>query len=86
MTIIGKGLRIDTWSTNAFGNVGCTQATFDFFDNDYKDRHSSIICPDGPGPGVYYSAGGPAGWYQHGTEVCNYWLKIDGYPCAEIRQ
>lgn len=88
INVIGSGLHIDQWSTTAFGNVGCAQATFDFFNGGYADKQSGIICPDGSGPGVYYSAAGPTGWYRDGTEVCNYWQgargSIPGYPCAEI--
>lgn len=88
LDIVGTGLHIEKWSTSAFGNVGCAQATFDFFNGGYADKHSNPICPDSSGPGVYWSRSGPTGWYRDGTEVCNYWQgargSLPGYPCAEI--
>ncbi|WP_189135706.1 hypothetical protein [Wenjunlia tyrosinilytica] len=84
LDITGKKLHIDKWSTQAVGNVGCSQATFDFFKGGYADRNGRIICPDGSGPGVYFDNAGPTGWYRGGTEVCNYSQRMPGSPCAEI--
>lgn len=79
----GESLFVSRWSTQAFGNVGCTNA---FFHSQAFTGRGQTICPDGSGPGVYYDNTGPVGYYQDTEELCNSWSRIAGYPCIEIQE
>ena len=79
--LTGDGLFVSNWTTEAFGNVGCTYA---FFHSQPFTVTGPTICPDSSDPGVYYDTTGPAGYYQDGEELCNNWNNISGYPCEEI--
>lgn len=78
----GSGTRVDTWSTQAFGNVGCTEAFYYWHEGDWE---APQICPDTSDPGVYWWNSGPIGTYPNGDELCNAWMNIKGFPCIFIK-
>ncbi|MFH0181054.1 hypothetical protein ACIA6D_46055 [Streptomyces cacaoi] len=92
--VVGKSTHVDSWSTSAFGNVGCLYAWFYTDGKIYK--RSKHICPEHAGPGVYYSLGLANKSFSDGTKLCNKWFdtvgtppkptgkRLPGNPCAEI--
>ncbi len=81
INIDGASTIVNSWSTTAFGNVGCTRAYFLYNEGFYEGPE---VCPDGPGPGVYYDNTGPSGYFPDGDQLCNSWLSIAGLPCEYI--
>lgn len=71
------------WGTQAFGNVGCQYAVFDWTPGSvyYGDN----ICPPSLEDGVYYDYTGSTGYYPAGTILCSGWTVSLGYPCIESR-
>jgi len=81
INIDGASTIVNSWSTTAFGNVGCTRAYFLYNEGFYEGPE---VCPDGAGPGVYYDNTGPSGYFPDGDQLCNSWLSIAGLPCEYI--
>lgn len=83
----GVSLLVESWSTQAFGNVGCSRAAYNVNDDtgSYVE-YSPQICPDGDGPGVYVYTDGSDGVYKDGALLCNTWDRIAGEPCIEIQK
>ena len=79
--ITGTGVIITKWGTTGYGNVGCTWANFYYEGGDYAGPD---VCPNSADPGVYYDYTGPTGYYRSGSEVCNAWYRIPGFPCETI--
>jgi len=81
INIDGASTIVNSWSTTAFGNVGCTRAYFLYNEGFYEGPE---VCPDGAGDGVYYDNTGPSGYFPDGDQLCNSWLSIAGLPCEYI--
>lgn len=80
----GHGLYVDSWSTTAFGNVGCSYAVYK--DNGKYLRITDSICPTSSGDGVYfYTWAYPAGGkFPNHTQLCNTWYYVRGTPCEWV--
>lgn len=72
---------MEQWNTHALGNVGCTTAHF--FANSGIVK-SVNVCPETSEQGVYYVYWPANRNFQDGTQACNGWAKIDGFPCEYI--
>lgn len=79
--ITGSGLNISRWTSQAFGNVGCSYAVFYYPGG---DKTGPNICPPpSSGSGVYYDNNGPTGKFSAG-DACNGWWNISGFPCETL--
>jgi hypothetical protein len=74
--VVGSGTSVSSWGTSASG-ASCSYAYF--YVNGTKVAQSAS-CYSGNTPEV--TIGG--GTYSPGTELCNGWSGVSGYPCAEI--
>lgn len=82
--IRGTSTYIDTWRTQAFGNVGCTYARY--WVNGSRFYSGNQVCPTSSGDGVYYWIYNYGGRLYDNDKVCNSWDRIAGYPCKEIQR
>ncbi|GGV05991.1 hypothetical protein GCM10010260_49280 [Streptomyces filipinensis] len=83
INVTGEGLEVHVWATTAFGNVGCSLATYLADERVYKTRE---VCPDEPGPGMYSSALVGYHTFHDKTWLCNTWLNMPGEPCIQIHK
>lgn len=82
--IRGSSTYIDTWRTQAFGNVGCTYPRY--WVNGRSFYVGGRVCPTSSGDGVYYWIYNYGGRLYDRDKVCNSWDGIAGYPCKEIQR
>lgn len=80
--VVGEGLFVHEWKTQAFGNVGCTDARF------VADGAVQLVvgqvCPYSTDDGVYFARWRYGGNFFNGTDLCNGWDRIPGYPCIIV--
>ncbi|MEO6087207.1 MAG: hypothetical protein ABIQ18_29260 [Umezawaea sp.] len=77
IAIVGSSLTVNQWSTQAFGNVGCSHAYFVSATFTVQGRE---ICPSGTGSGVCYDNTGPTGVYSNDEQLCDDWQNVWGFP------
>ncbi|HVV73303.1 MAG TPA: hypothetical protein VHI52_17660 [Verrucomicrobiae bacterium] len=84
----GDSVYVSNWGTQAYGNVGCTEAFYDYAPPGGAHGYPSgpTICPDSPDWGVYYDYTGPVGYFPNQSALCNTWNYVSGRPCVIIVQ
>jgi len=79
MKIVGSGLHINTWNTQAINPVvTCSWASW--LMNASVVHESDVVCA---GPGIFFSDWTPNRNFPTGL-ACNTWFTLPGTPCALI--
>ena len=81
--LTGSGLTVDQWRTTGYVTSNeCSRARF--WANGSIIKSSSLYCPSSSGTlsTTWFSPGR----FANGTQACNSWTNVTGYPCKTISQ
>ena len=79
--LYGSGLTVDKWETT--GTVTSSTCSYArFYADDTLIATSSTICSSGSG--TLKATWNNPGWFADGTQLCNSWSGISGYPCKTV--
>ncbi len=80
--LTGSGLVLSQWRTTAYvASATCTRASF--WANGTRVRQSATYCSSGPG--TISATWTNPGSFTNGTQACNSWTVVSGYPCKTIQ-
>lgn len=80
--LTGTGLVVDRWRTTAYvSSAKCVSASF--WANGVRVRQSATYCTSGAG--TISSTWNSPGPFADGTQACNSWSGVSGYPCKTIQ-
>jgi hypothetical protein len=79
--LTGSGLTVDRWRTTGYVTSNeCSRARF--WANGSIVKASSLFCPSSSG--TLSATWESPGRFANGTQACNSWTNVTGYPCKTI--
>lgn len=79
--LTGSGLTVDRWRTTGYVTSNeCSRARFRA--NGSIIKSSSLYCPSSSG--TLSATWDNPGRFANGTQACNSWTNVTGYPCKTI--